>query len=689
MAEYLAADSSRDGVPQGLAQLLYRHTEGNPLFMVAALDHLTQRGLIARENGTWQLKVPLGEVDLGVPETLRQMIEAQIDRLSQLERLALEAASVQGTEFSSTICAEVIDGDAEEYEALYDSMARQRRVVRAVGSHQLPGRPVLVRCAFVHALYREVLYSRQPLRRRATLHQRIGEQLEALYSKRLDEVASELAGHFEESGDWPRAIKYLRLAAEAAEPRRGHSETVTLLERALSLTSKLPAEHRPLTEIEILEAFESILYMHMVLSPARFEELASYASQCGVIEVEVRALIQTARFWGWHDSGRALELLDRADRISAQQTDSLAVASARLMIIVNRAFFGRASTTDASECRTAILKLRNAGRLTGRQLVLYSLVLLTSSEYREARRSALEGLALLTGQSAENPCADMMQVTVAYVLFNAAVRLGEWGEALRLTEATVVTLTKNANDVYAVGVSLWRALLSVVAMDFETTLAICDAAARAFGGPSYPIAKHQHLAVMATAEVALGRHERGLELLSLAAHHDMSRQPAAQEYNFLIEWTQTELWLGKGNLAQASVQGERLLERALGTLDRSSHALAWEANARVAMAKSDLGHAEQCIVKASAAMEGFEIPQAAWRVHATAAALFDRIGNVESAERHRELSRATILKIADSLAPEEPLRKAFLSAVPVAEVLGSAGDQGFVETGQPAAPLLG
>jgi hypothetical protein len=53
---------------------------------------------------------------------------------------------------------------------------------------------------------------------------------------------------------------------------------------------------------------------------------------------------------------------------------------------------------------------------------------------------------------------------------------------------------------------------------------------------------------------------------------------------------------------------------------------------------------------------------AAWRVHATAAEFYQRRGDIATAARHRELSRATILKLANSLAADSPLRKAFLSA---------------------------
>src|SRR5271165_421278 len=71
IAEYLAAESEGYAVPEGLAGLLYRHSEGNPLFMVAALTHLRERGVIAVEDGEWQLTVPLEGIDVQAPDTLR------------------------------------------------------------------------------------------------------------------------------------------------------------------------------------------------------------------------------------------------------------------------------------------------------------------------------------------------------------------------------------------------------------------------------------------------------------------------------------------------------------------------------------------------------------------------------------------------------------------------------------------
>jgi len=68
-------------------------------------------------------------------------------------------------------------------------------------------------------------------------------------------------------------------------------------------------------------------------------------------------------------------------------------------------------------------------------------------------------------------------------------------------------------------------------------------------------------------------------------------------------------------------------------------ALAWEVNARVAVAELDLTRAQDCIVKGLSAMEGFEVPLAFWRVHATAAEIYRRMKSRKLEERHLALTR--------------------------------------------------
>ena len=70
-------------------------------------------------------------------------------------------------------------------------------------------------------------------------------------------------------------------------------------------------------------------------------------------------------------------------------------------------------------------------------------------------------------------------------------------------------------------------------------------------------------------------------------------------------------------------------------------------------------------------MEGFDVPLADWRVHATAFELYQTSGDRDSAERHLALSRETVMKLANSLPTEEPLRQTYLSAPIVRKILGN------------------
>jgi predicted ATPase/DNA-binding winged helix-turn-helix (wHTH) protein len=245
VGEYLAVRSSGTSLPQGLSALLHRHSEGNPLFMVAALDHMTKRALISREDdGSWQLQVPLAQIDLAVPDDLRRMIEAQIERLSPEEQRVLELASIAGASFSATVINSVADIDPQTFEDLCEDLSRRHQIVRWAATQHFPDGAISERYEFVHALYRQVLYDRLTPRRRARLHRRIGERLEALHPGLTDEVVPELAHHFEAAADWPRAIEYLRLEADIARRRFAHSQADSLLQRAVELASRLPEAER-------------------------------------------------------------------------------------------------------------------------------------------------------------------------------------------------------------------------------------------------------------------------------------------------------------------------------------------------------------------------------------------------------------------------------------------------------------
>jgi predicted ATPase/DNA-binding winged helix-turn-helix (wHTH) protein len=286
---YLGAQSPTSPPPKGLSALVHRHSGGNPLFMVAALEHMAKRRLLTHENGRWQLRVPLEQIELEVPDDLRHMIEAQLERLSAPERSALELASIAGASFSANVMSAAADIDSRSLEDLYEELSRRHQIVRWAGTEFLSDGSVIERYEFVHALYRQVLYDRQLPGRRARLHRQIGERLEATYAQRMED-APELAYHFEQAADWPRAIEYLQRAAEIAGRRHAHLQADSMLTRALELVSNLPAATRARTELQLLTtlAAQRVAALDM-RAMETLEILAALATGYGLIDRQARA----------------------------------------------------------------------------------------------------------------------------------------------------------------------------------------------------------------------------------------------------------------------------------------------------------------------------------------------------------------------------------------------------------------
>jgi hypothetical protein len=178
------------------------------------------------------------------------------------------------------------------------------------------------------------------------------------------------------------------------------------------------------------------------------------------------------------------------------------------------------------------------------------------------------------------------------------------------------------------------------------------------------------LILSGSASAGLGDYARALEDLSSAAS-EMNRQTVFLDWYWRMPLAAglTELWLAMGDCARAQLEAERLLELSLATAERTWQGLAWEANARVTLANRNHVRARECIGKAVSTVQGFDLPLAAWRVHATAAHIEEESGDPESARSHRDLSRVTILRLANSMEQQEPLRKVFLFAPAVAQVL--------------------
>ncbi len=140
--ELLARELEQEALPAGLTGFVHQHSEGNPLFAIAILEHLIARQFLVRAgtNGAsrWETTGRFEEMETDVPERLAQMIELEIEGLSADEQWILGAGSAMGIAFPAWAVAAALEEDATRIEEACAGLARRLHFVERGGQDELP-----------------------------------------------------------------------------------------------------------------------------------------------------------------------------------------------------------------------------------------------------------------------------------------------------------------------------------------------------------------------------------------------------------------------------------------------------------------------------------------------------------------------------------------------------------------------
>jgi DNA-binding winged helix-turn-helix (wHTH) protein/tetratricopeptide (TPR) repeat protein len=220
-------------VPEELARLVHRRTDGVPLFVVQLAQAWTDAGVLRPAAGRWELAPGPGGAG-EVPDDLRRLLELQLERLDAADLAMLETAAVGGVEFAAATAASDGPGTVEAVEGRCAALARHGRFLRAAGPVAWPDGTVSAGFRFAHDLHRTVLYDRIPAGRRARLHAAVADRLERAYGPAAAGHAAELAAHLLAGHDQARAVPYLQAAAVQALGRSAPREAIQHLEALLA-----------------------------------------------------------------------------------------------------------------------------------------------------------------------------------------------------------------------------------------------------------------------------------------------------------------------------------------------------------------------------------------------------------------------------------------------------------------------
>lgn len=212
-----------------LGRVVFEITEGNPFFVEEMGRTLLKTGQVEAHAGTWRLRPG---TEPGISGDFAGLLHERVHRLGQPVEEVLTAAAVLGREFRFELLQDMLK--AEGLAALLDALDA------ALLSHLLDETAAGYR--FRHPLIRRALYSRLSRARRAHLHTRAGEVIEALAAQQVDGLehfAEDLAHHYDLSDHREQALDHLLRAGEKSAGVYAFEVAAGYFERALDLMNAL------------------------------------------------------------------------------------------------------------------------------------------------------------------------------------------------------------------------------------------------------------------------------------------------------------------------------------------------------------------------------------------------------------------------------------------------------------------
>ena len=238
-------DSEPNCLDETFRQTLYRQTDGNPLFTIELLRSMQERGDLVQDSyGRWEQGRHLDWDQL--PARVEAVIAERIGRIPHPQQEMLRVASVEGETFTAEVVATVLDLDERQtLSCLSGFLSREQKIVQAVDvTHTRPvtAGPAtrLSHYRFGHILFQKYLYHSLDPVERSVLHEKTGITLEKLYGPAVNEIALQLAWHFERAGRYIRAAEFLLVAAKQAMNLSAPLQAKALYDRCLGLLRQIP-----------------------------------------------------------------------------------------------------------------------------------------------------------------------------------------------------------------------------------------------------------------------------------------------------------------------------------------------------------------------------------------------------------------------------------------------------------------
>ncbi len=328
IGKYLLAEFPNNTFGKEFVEFLYDKTEGNPLFVLEAINLLREQSIIVYTRGVWRLARMVA--DINIPPAIAGVIERLIGYLRNEIKRVLQYASVEGEMFSSGTLSRLLHWEELTLLEELDVLERIHRLIGRLEAESIPTSGM--RYQFIHSLVHKTFYGSLNARQKQLLHKKLGEILETEYAEDRERIAAGLAVHFEKGRQFDKAIEYRVIAARRANDLYGYAESAEHCEIGLRLVGRLQDNNaRKQKEFDLLlewgRAAESIGQVD--------EAIGRYAS-CEAVSLSIddQQRLSSAYYrWGTalyrkSDYQRSIEYLHKSLQLREESNDKAGTADA-------------------------------------------------------------------------------------------------------------------------------------------------------------------------------------------------------------------------------------------------------------------------------------------------------------------------------------------------------------------------
>ncbi len=194
-----------DDTVKTLPTLIRKRTGGNPFFIEEVIQTLVESGTLEGGRGGYQLTTPVDA--LQIPETVRAILAARIDRLADETKHVLQTAAVIGKEFIEPVLREVVEVAVSELSTALQALQAAEFI------YEQALYPV-EEYTFKHPLTQEVALDTQLQERKRRIHAAVAQAIIGASANRLNENSALIAYHFEEAEEWRETAEWNSRAAK-------------------------------------------------------------------------------------------------------------------------------------------------------------------------------------------------------------------------------------------------------------------------------------------------------------------------------------------------------------------------------------------------------------------------------------------------------------------------------------------